>query len=287
MNRTWVGGGNNEANNPNDWSPTGAPQTGDTLSDPVNGSTINVTGNALRGDAFSIPVLTQGVTFDLTHYGQLNLNSSIGSGTVANVSGVAKIDVTTTFAPVPETLRVNLAGYSLLFGTFDLGTSTYATVVGGEYWDSGTTALKGGNLVLDTSVVGSGTFDLTTGTSRYGPIPSTLEFGGYVSRGQTVNVTGASLPVNRLSSVQIDQPTQFHGTVDLHDFSFAQLDGLAQADSWTYTNDLLSIDNSHGRVIDTLHIVSAASGSPHGLSVSMNSAGDVIVNPGTSFHGTV
>jgi hypothetical protein len=201
--------------------------------------------------------------------------------------------MTIPFAPIPETLQVKLSSHSDLFGHFNIGTSTYVTVSGDsstDYHHSGTTNLQGGNLVLDTSVVDSGTFNLTTGISRYGPIAGTLEFGGYVSAGQAVNVTGSNangLVNNRVSSVKIDQPTQFHGTVDLHDLSLADLVGLAQADSWTYKNDLLTIDNSHGKAIDTLHVVSAASGSTHGLSVSVNSAGDILVSTGTSCHGTV
>jgi len=53
--RTWIGGGNNKAANPHDWSPTGAPQPGDTLQ--VSGAerfTINVRGDALAGDTLDI-----------------------------------------------------------------------------------------------------------------------------------------------------------------------------------------------------------------------------------------
>ena len=92
------------------------------------------------------------------------------------------------------------------------------------------------------------------------------------------------------ATVKIDDPRQFHGTVDLHnDLSFADLVGLAQADSWSYKNDLLSIKTACGEVIDRLHVVSDASstGSVHGLSVSKNAAGDVLVSPGTDFHGSL
>jgi hypothetical protein len=62
--RIWIGGGNNKASNPKDWSPTGVPRLGDNLfiagstgAMPPNG-TINVVGNDLAGDtltAGSIP----------------------------------------------------------------------------------------------------------------------------------------------------------------------------------------------------------------------------------------
>jgi hypothetical protein len=36
--RTWIGGGNNRADNPNDWAPNGVPQPGDMLRAGVDGS---------------------------------------------------------------------------------------------------------------------------------------------------------------------------------------------------------------------------------------------------------
>jgi hypothetical protein len=62
---------------------------------------------------------------------------------------------------------------------------------------------------------------------------------------------------------------------------------LAQADSWSYKNDLLSIKTACGKVIDRLHVVSDASGSVHGLSVSKTAAGDLLVSPGADFHGSL
>jgi hypothetical protein len=51
--RTWIGCGNNEASNPNDWSPTGAPQPGNSLN--MSAGTINISGDALAGDTLTIP----------------------------------------------------------------------------------------------------------------------------------------------------------------------------------------------------------------------------------------
>ena len=60
-NRTSIGGGNNEASNPKDWSPTGAPQAGDTLvmngetNNPINVSDYNLRGNSLNVQGGAIP----------------------------------------------------------------------------------------------------------------------------------------------------------------------------------------------------------------------------------------
>jgi hypothetical protein len=51
-NRTWIGGGNNQASNPKDWSPTGAPQPGDTLT--MSQGTIKISGNAMAGDVLNV-----------------------------------------------------------------------------------------------------------------------------------------------------------------------------------------------------------------------------------------
>ena len=50
---TWIGGGNNSAGNPKDWSGDTTPKPSDTLI-LSNGSTINVTGNQLQGDTLKV-----------------------------------------------------------------------------------------------------------------------------------------------------------------------------------------------------------------------------------------
>jgi hypothetical protein len=51
-NRTWIGGGNNQASNPKDWSPKGAPHSGDALT--MNSGTMNVIHDDLAGDVLAI-----------------------------------------------------------------------------------------------------------------------------------------------------------------------------------------------------------------------------------------
>jgi hypothetical protein len=77
--------------------------------------------------------------------------------------------------------------------------------------------------------------------------------------------------------------------VDLHAVSLADLVGLANADSWSYRHDILSISNAYGQAIDKLRVVSDAmpASGINGLSVSKNAAGDVLVSPGSDFHGSL
>jgi hypothetical protein len=44
-NRTWIGGGNNKASNPKDWTPYGTPQSGDIVI--IDHGTVNVSGSEL------------------------------------------------------------------------------------------------------------------------------------------------------------------------------------------------------------------------------------------------
>ncbi len=154
--------------------------------------------------------------------------------------------------------------------------------------NNGADTFDGTTAVIDTKVVGSGMFFV-----NYGPDDSTgsLEFGGFVSRGQTIDLTGGSeFPFPIITSkLTVDDPSQFHATVDLHDYSLADFVGLAKADNWSYKNDILKIRDACGQVIDRIHIISDASstGDVHGLSVSRSAAGDVLVTPGTDFKGSL
>jgi hypothetical protein len=74
--RTWIGGGNNKATNPNDWSPTGDPQVGDSLM--MTRGTMNVSRNDLAGDSLTVSggdINTHGRTLlDLNLRGGVNVH---------------------------------------------------------------------------------------------------------------------------------------------------------------------------------------------------------------------
>jgi hypothetical protein len=300
--RAWTGAVNDDARNPGNWSPNGAPEPGDTLKDPLNNSTMAITRNALQGDTLSILDFVSGATLNLSKHADMNLELGPGSQVVANVDGHDTLNVTLNgsgfMAQLAATLTENLGAHSNLAGSFN-ATFSSLTISGAEhtrYHNNGTDTLTAGRVAIDVDVVGSGTFVLGPGSTRVTDVGSKLEFGGLVAGGQTVQVSGGpsfggpSFAGDAgISTLQIDEPRQFHGTVDLHDFGLTDLVGLAQADSWSYTNDMLSIFNGCGKVLDTLHIISDASstGSIHGLTVSKTIAGDVLVSPGTAFDGSL
>jgi hypothetical protein len=286
MPRTWIGTINNDAGNPGNWSPSDLPpQAGDTLTDNVPGSTIDISGNVLQGDTLTSSV---GATFNLSNYGVLNLAAQPAGSPVVNVDGTDTLNVTTFGGAVPYTVDVNLAPNANLFGTFDLKTFVGATITGGagaQYHCTATDIIRGANMVVDADVVGSGTFIVGAGPSRGFPRASTLEFGGSVAAGEHVDVSGTQFGL--VSTLKIDHPTEFHATVALHNTSLIDLVGLAQANSWSYANEVLSINDAGGKVIDTLKVADGAASGGSGLSVSMSAAGDVLVSPGTDLHGAL
>jgi hypothetical protein len=305
--RTWTGSVNNDASNSGNWSPMGAPLPGDTLTDTISGSTIDIRDNALAGNGLLISpppsVAVSSATLNLSHAARVDLFLSSGTQVVANVSGVVDT-INASVAgivsrPAGGALTVNL-DHAILFGSFNIGSFPIGPTSGGSvtitsenrpalFINNATDTVSGGSADIDVDVVGKGTFNVTSGFMRVQPVPGRIQFGGFVSGGETVSVSGFVSTPPGPSSVVIEQPREFFATVDLHDFSLADLVGLARADSWSYKNDLLSIKAANGKVIDRLHVVSDASstGSVHGLSVSKTAAGDVLVSPGTDFHGSL
>jgi hypothetical protein len=304
--RTWTGNLNDNARNPGNWDPTGAPQPGDNLLLP-SGSTINVTDDDLHGD----PLVVSGAnsfpppptTINLSHHAHVLLEKSDFSAAatvIVNVKGTDSLDVVTgTIGNNPggaPSVTVSLADNARLLGSFNMrfGALTISDGDHARYVNDGTDSLRGTYAVIGADVTGSGTFQVSAvQVSRTGAVPGFLEFGESASKSQTVDVTGLRVVDEfgnvfpTTSTIQLDEPKEFRGTVDLHDLSIADLVGLAKADSWSYDNDMLSIFNGYGRPIDKLHVISDApsGGSIHGLSVSKSLAGDVLVKPGTDFQG--
>jgi hypothetical protein len=287
--RTWIGGGNNEASNPSDWSPTGIPQPGDTLQ-LTSGSTplmMNVSGNDLAGDTLDIPFDSAPLTMNMSHKAAADVNVSIGadggtynltqrstlnttvtgsSSQVVNVSGSDRFSTTGD----EDMLKVNVASGSIWTGTFSLEGDSQLTASGGShsvFINDGASELSFlASAVLDLRVLGKGSFSLAD-THGF------LTFGSSVGAGQSV-----SIPGDPLSEVVIDQPNKFHGTITLGDGSSVggetiDLMGLATADSYSFKNDMLSIFSGN-TVIDKLRLTDAT---PYGFAVEKESGSVNIV----------
>jgi hypothetical protein len=60
-----------------------------------------------------------------------------------------------------------------------------------------------------------------------------------------------------------------------------------KAASWTYRDDILTIADAKGHTFDKLRIDDKASSFNGGLALSRTATGDVLVSPGTDFHGSL
>jgi hypothetical protein len=284
--RTWVGGGNNNARNPNDWNPTGAPRTGDTLLMP-NGGTMNIRDNALKGDTLQVgaaQVSEPPVTLNLSHHAHVSVNQVRFStvATTINVAGKDTLTFNSTFPSGPA-VTVNLEPHAKLTGTFGLafGSLTVNGGSGTKLINDQTDVFSGTHAVITPDVLGIGSFRVGSAQSGEG----FLEFGRSVSSGQAVTIGGD--PGRGVSStLQIDQPRAFHGSVTIGPDARIDLVALAMADSYSFANDMLSIF-SHNQVIDTLRLTnnSTFAGQQHDLVVS-KSVNDVwVTEKGVGFAG--
>jgi len=145
-NRTWLGGGNNNANNPDDWSSTGVPVPGDVLD--MQAGTMNVRGNNLAGNSVVIGKEQVGAepTLNLSHHANVSLEIAQFSDdqVTINVQGSDTLNVRSDF-PSSGSLTVNLADHASLAGAFNM---TFGSVVinggnGSRFVNDSSTVLRG------------------------------------------------------------------------------------------------------------------------------------------------
>ncbi len=168
--RLWVGGSDNAAANPANWSPAGVPQPGDTLQI-GNGATINVTGNDLAGDTLNVINSGSAVTVNAKDSAQLDFSIPF-SGVNLNVADTATLNVSAVHGVL------NASGGTIQFiGTTQLGASR--VILNDNLTGTATVALSGAQ--------GEGTF---------------VEVNGAAGSGLTFNLQS-------VVELQIDHPDQF------------------------------------------------------------------------------
>lgn len=285
--KTWIGGDGNDAGDPANWSPSETPQPGDTLA--MQGGTMNIRDDDLAGNTLVIGQPNQNAsptTLNLSHHADVSVKTSpFSSDSVTiNVDGSDILDLAAGF-PSTTSFTVNLADHARLAGSIDMtfGSAVFAGGSGSRYVNNGSDVVRGSNLTFDTDVKGQGSFAVSTAQSSAGR----LEFGGSVSRGQTVTVSGDPGRGQR-SQLQIDQPAAFKGAVALNSFGEVDLVGLANADSYQLKNDILSIF-SGCEVIERLRLTlpPPASGTPPDLTVAQTATGILIDRGGYRGDGTL
>ncbi len=288
---TWVGGGNNRASNPHDWSPAQIPVSGDVLMMPLGG-TMNIADTDLAGNTLEIGSAQAGsitTSLNLSHHAEVSLNEPFFSGTFSQINiSVSGRDTLSINAPISSIgpfsggpFVVDLAPDARLTASLDLNYSkvTVNGAKGAELINDGSTTFAGTSATINADVLGSGSFEVTALPTFMGLLDTGyLEFGDAVSRGETVDVgqsAQAQAGVLEWDELKIDQPREFHGSVVLQPNAFIELVGLAKADSYSYSNDILSIW-SGDHVIDTLRLTNQSGGD---LVVATDASGDAFVEP--------
>jgi hypothetical protein len=121
---TWIGGGNNKASNPNDWSPAGVPVSGETMF--MYSGTMRIDFNLGPNPAF--PGLVNG-NYPLFVEGDATIDLSKGGSVLAVIDGSDTINVRDNSylylqVDTGHSATVNLAANAQWIGGFDVGNDT-------------------------------------------------------------------------------------------------------------------------------------------------------------------
>jgi hypothetical protein len=240
---TWVGGGNNRASNPNDWSPAQAPVSGDVLMMPLGG-TMNIADTDLAGNTLQIGSGQAGAitsSLNLSHQAEVLITQAFFSGTLSHTNiNVLGGDTLSINAPISSVgpfgsgpFVVNLAPDARLTASFDLNYSevTINGAKGAKLINDASTVFAGTGAIINADVLGSGSFEVTAlPTFMALSVTSYLEFGDAVSHDETVDVghpASAQPQAGALAwdELKIDQPREFNGSVVLQTNTFVELAG--------------------------------------------------------------
>ena len=256
---TWVGGPDDAASDPNDWSPTVAPASGDTLN--MSSGTINITGNDLAGDPLTFVSPT-----DITPF-QNNVVLANGSARLTDANG-NDFTLSTSDSVASTFVGGNGVGFNGAMNLSPNGTTTLTGVVkflygvfvnpngnnGSNFVNDGSVGLTHATLNADLS--GTGTYDLT----RYHDGPGMVEINGSVAAGLTFTMDGAS---EDQSVLTLDQPAAFGAQINVPAKSpegtagadTIHLQGLT-ATNYTLANGVFTLFDGTN-VVDTLNLTTA------------------------------
>jgi hypothetical protein len=260
MASTWIGGGNNKASNPKNWSPEGVPTHTDAE---ITHGRINIEGNELAdqttGRHLFLDVLggASDVIIDLRHGLQ---QTDVMVRPIDVQSGNADIEIKDSaqfelFAQAGASVHINELPHAVRWsGTFSVE-GDLKVFGNGTFVPSGNDSL----VVTDRNQPPAHAFlDVTIAKGL--PIHvfnASLELGGFVSAGETIALVGDP---DRPSFLKLDIPRIFAGTVNLGRDSQVDLVDLVKrehVDSYALKNDLLAFYD-HNEVRYTLAVTGSA-----------------------------
>lgn len=273
--RYWLGGGTNNVMAPNDWSPSGVPQPGDTLV--IRSGTANMIGGNLAGDTLILadaPYSQATQTLNMSRGAHIEKLEVAYNNATVNVSGHDTIETLQTDLGYGNYVTFNIQPHSSLkMQITDPPTPEGVHVVGlgrsSLLINDGPSFVQ--NATLDVDVTGHGSW------TPSGFFPN-ITFDKAVGRGQTINLENAPLTIN--------DPAEFKAVVNLTMpyWGSAFLKGV-HGDLFFYYDDVLKI-LSHGRVVDTLRVHESGgaafslANTSSGLAISASFAAQV-------FHGQI
>ena len=257
---TWVGGTDNAASDPNDWSPAVAPRAGDTLN--MSTGTINITDDDLAGNPLTFVSPTDVMPF------QNNVVLANGSARLTDANG-NDFTLTTSDSVASTFVGGNGVGFNGSMSLSPNGTTTLtgaAKFLYGVFINPG--GVNGSNFVNDGAIglthatinanlSGNGTFDFT----RYHDGPGQVEINGSVAAGLTFTMDGSAGEFQ--SVMTLDQPTVFDAQVNVPakdetgvaGADTINLEGLT-ATNYTLANGVFTLFNGTS-VVDTMNLTTA------------------------------
>ena len=266
VSRTWIGGGDDNASNPNDWSPTGVPDPGDTLT--MTTGTMNIHGNALAGDTLTIPSASTSSppTINLIRAdASIAVKSGPSSTVDINVSGGKSSLSLNAFI---DTVNVQVAPHSTLVMNDTVSLSTL-NVSGGTISFIGSNSFSAFKTVFNDKLTGTATINEAGGNAS----GEFMEVNGPVGRGLTFNLNSVG---PRDVGLQIDHPNEFHATINTMD-GFVAFMGL-HATSGEILNGVLKLFDGD-KLVDQTRFTGGASLANGGvLQLQQNSAGVMFSN---------
>jgi hypothetical protein len=270
---------------------------------------MNIRGADLKGDTLTTYGTT--LTANLTNHATAKVNLWLGNVGTFNlfqnstldlslISGhhvginTATVNITGTdnftLHNTDSQVAINLAQGARWNGTVGLGewfgvlfgTTTVNGQTGAMWNNNGSSVIYNTeNIVVRTDVVGTGSFDVANIGLRGGSVPQPNS----IARLEFINGVGANQVITDSGILIIDRPDQFAAHIVLamqgDPTSSAtplfpaeiDLDGMAQADSYTFQNDLLQL-HAGNVVIEQLHLTDAT---PHGFAVQKGDFGHLSI----------
>ena len=140
-------------------------------------------------------------------------HSSIGSLDIGNYANMVRAPDPYGHGALtaPDTLTIALDGSATLDTAFDVKDGSTLTVggAGTSSFNAANSTVEGGRVVVNAPLGGDGTILMTNGDVEYygAAQPGTLELGGSVGAGDTVDI--------RIGHLQIDNPMAFAGQIDI------------------------------------------------------------------------